>query len=109
MMNINGLDIELARGDAVSIDISFTEDPPADGTTMLFSVNDYDGPVISKTLEVKNGAAVLELDSRDTDIKEWTYSYGLYVQHTEINGYAPVTEAKFKVKPSEAWRGAVTV
>ena len=109
VLEIKGKDIEIERGDSIEVTFSFDSDPPEDGTAVLFAVADSSGPVIQKTLEVEDGAFLLSLDSSETDIREWIYTYGLYVEYGDRNGYAPLAQHQFRVKPSEAFPGAVII
>lgn len=107
MLKIRGRTIRVDQGDAVSIAISFRDNPPDDGTEVRFCVKDFRKELIVKTLTVAEGKMELEMDSGETNIPEGTYEWGLYVRLSGPDGYAPIASASFEVGRSTAYPGAV--
>lgn len=109
MLEIKGKNIKINRGDSIEVTFSFDSEPPEDGTSVLFSVNNSTGPVIQKMLEIQDGQMLLSLDSSETDVKEWIYSYGLYVAYSDRSGYSPLSRHEFRVEAADAFPGTVSV
>lgn len=88
MLNIVGMDIELSRGNAAGITLSFTgEDAPGEGTKVLFIVRpafNYDYNAIEKEADVENGAAEIGFAKEDTnDLKPGVYYWNACIQYTD--------------------------
>ena len=110
MLTINGTEVEINRGDEVDLFFSFKSDPPEDGTTVIFAVNILNGGTkIRKETVYENEQIHVHLTSNETNLMSHEYTYGLYVKYEDGNGYSPLAQSRFTVKPSEAYPGKVTV
>lgn len=108
MLEIIGKDIKINRGDEVDLFFSFEKDPPEDGTAIRFAVKaTHSNTVIKKETVYENKQIHVHLSSNETDLNVQDYSYGLYIQYGDGNGYSPLAESKFTVRPSEAYPGKV--
>lgn len=101
MLNIDGLDISVSRGDTGTITITLTGDVPADGTTALFtvrkSVDMTDSAVLEKELTVSSGQVVIDLSSSDTDIPWFAYCWDLRLIYENGDVFTPFAPAVFEV------------
>lgn len=94
MLNTNGLNIGITRGDAAGLAFHFEgDDIPQDGATVLFQVRPYvlgDYTVLEKTLIVDDGGCELSFLPEDTErMKPGEYYWNIRVLYS--NGTEPWT------------------
>lgn len=108
MLVIHKHEIHIPRGEPGSFDIQYTEEPPEDGTKVLFSVKksaEDEEALIEKTMEVDDGKITIELDGTDTDMEPGDYAWDL----VEESGYRPITPALFSIGKVVGNKGAVMI
>ena len=108
MLVIHKHEIYIPKGEPDSFDIQYTEEPPEDGTKVLFSVKKStkdENALIEKTMVVYDGKITIELDSADTDLDPGDYVWDL----VEESGYRPIKKALFSIGEVVGNKGAVMI
>lgn len=101
MLDINGTDIEINKGNSAVFTITMTgDDVPADGTDILFVVRKsphYETDLICKHLTAESGVLTVRIDPEDMDlIPANTYYWNLIIQYDA--GESPWTISKKALK-----------
>ena len=101
MMELNGLNIEISKGDTGSIRVTFTgQDVPEDGTIALVSVKscaNEEEPIWEKRIPVANAGCVIQLLHEDTSLPFGIYKWDLRLIYNDGGIYTPMKPAKFIV------------
>ena len=108
MLVIHKHEIHIPKGEPGSFDIEYTNNPPEDGTKILFSVKqsaEDETTLIEKTMEVDDGKITVELYSSDTDLEPGDYIWDL----VEESGYRPISPALFSIGTVVGNKGAVMI
>ena len=100
MLNLDGLNIEVTRGDTGSIRITFIgEDIPEDGTIALVTVKKAADTeeIWSKRIEVENGGCVIPLTQESTTLDYGQYRWDLRLIYEDGAVYTPMPPAKYTI------------
>lgn len=101
MMDINGQDIEISRGDTGAYTITFMgEDKPSDGCIVEVSLKktkNSDTPIWEKKLTVASDAVYVVLSQADTDLPFGQYWWDARILFQDGTVYTPMKPASFKV------------
>lgn len=95
MYRFDGLDIELSRGDSIQFKVTIKGRELPEGTTALFTVKrsaNAEEALIEKRLAVdEDGAVLVGLSSKDTDLSPRTYFWDMRV-------LLPLGDGSFEVR-----------
>lgn len=112
MLELNGLNIEISKGDTGSIRVTFVgTDVPEDGTIALVSLKNAtndDEPIWEKAIQVVNSGCVIPLLHEDTSLPFGTYKWDLRLIYGDGGIYTPMKPAKFIVAERVGNAEAVT-
>lgn len=101
MLNVEGNDIDITKGDTGQYTISFTgADKPEDGCVVLVSLKKTktsQTPIWEKRLTVADDRVVVTLTSADTDIAFGQYWWDARILFRDGTIYTPMAPASFKV------------
>lgn len=101
MMDINGQDIEISRGDTGAYTITFTgDDKPEDGCIVEVSLKKTktsDTPIWEKKLTVTSDTVYVVLSQADTDLPFGQYYWDARILFQDGTVYTPMKPASFKV------------
>ena len=111
MMTLDGLNIEITRGDTGSLTITFTgEDIPEDGTIALVTVKKAAGGkmIWSKSLTVEGGACQIPLTTETTLLDYGQYKWDLRLIYEDGAVYTPMRPARYTISSAIGDEEAVT-
>ena len=101
MLNIDGLEIEVHKGDTEMFTITFTgDDAPADGEKVLVSLKksvDSENVIWEKLLTVSEGKITVGLTSEETNIPYGQYWWDARILYDDDTVFTPMNPASFKV------------
>ena len=102
MLNLDGLNIEVTRGDTGSIRVSFIgEDIPEDGTIALVTVKKAADTeeIWRKEIQVENGSCLIPLTAESTMLDFGQYRWDLRLLYEDGSVYTPMAPAKYTISP----------
>lgn len=104
MRRVNGLNIELTRGDTLVLRANLAGADFPEGSEALFTVKRKphdETPLIEKRIGIQENAALIRLASADTALPPRTYYWDLRVLIPQADGsclvQTPMTYAKFEI------------
>lgn len=101
MLNIDGLNVEVTRGDTGQFTITFTgTDKPENGCVILVSLKKTktsQTPLWEKRLTVNNDTILVTLTSEDTSLEFGQYWWDARILFRDGTVYTPMNPASFKV------------
>lgn len=101
MLNVDGLDIGITRGDTGQFTITFTgDDKPENGCVILVSLKKTKTstyPLWEKRLIVNNDTITVTLTSADTDLAFGQYWWDARITFRDGTIYTPMAPASFKI------------
>lgn len=101
MLNVDGLDIAITRGDTGQFTITFTgDDKPENGCVVIISLKKTKTstyPQWEKRLTVSNDTVTVTLTSTDTDQAFGQYWWDARIIFRDGTVYTPMNPASFRV------------
>lgn len=101
MMNVDGQEIEISRGDTGAFTITFTgEDKPEDGCIAEISLKKTktsETPIWEKKVTVENDQVSVILIQPDTDLPFGQYWWDVRIIFRDGTVYTPMKPASFKI------------
>lgn len=102
MFIMDGLKIEISKGDCGVFTISFTgEDAPTDGTTVLVSLKKTPAAtdaIWEKRLTVVAGSVTVELNTADTNLTPGGYYWDARIIYPDGYVFTPIDPSAFTVR-----------
>lgn len=92
MIELNGHDIRISKGDTAQIGIVLSADEIIDGATAIITMKRKPGDVMAlweKTVPVENGQVTLKLDTADTNRKPGEYWWDVRLKLQNGTVYTP--------------------
>lgn len=100
MLDIDGLNISISRGDTEELTFEFEDDVPPDNTVVSIALKRYPNDkrcIWEKSAVVTDGKFTIRFDHSDTDVSPDTYKWDICLEYEDGEVYHPMDPADFKI------------